>query len=419
MTDPVGAERPDQAVAPTHETVDTERVTELRTLRAHVDALAAAGDLAGATSSGAELLGALKDALGPHHPDTLNMAVMLAQWTFGNGYIDIACEQLQRLIPLLQEALGPTHPDTLMARHTLACHPDASVDPAATLITWVQLFADEHSSLGPDHAYTLSARYNVAIARRRLGDLAGAIDEASQILTTRQRVQGSLHPEVLVARIGLAVWRGDLGHTADAVNEAATVLPLLRSTFGADHEHTLAARFVCAKWNPADHRDVDALADCEVLVEDQTRTLGAEHPMTVAGREMLLQRQVGWQHWLDEYHGLARAIYDDEGGTDSGQWAEDQAAQRRREATSLLDHIIAIKRRISEHTRTFGTESHQVLTSRYHLAHALWAAKEFTAAREHTQRLVTDCVRFLGDDHPLTALARAALSAGDGLDRHV
>jgi len=390
----------------------------LAALQELMEAHRAVGDLADAVEVGQQLLGVRRDILGAHHPDSLAVAVAVANWRYCLGEFSTARAELERLLPILDAELGRDHVHALAARHTLAACPGGGGDPAAALSCWLQLFADEQRVLGGEHPTTLAARHNVAVFRSLLGDTTGAVDEALRVLAARGRVLGQQHPDTLTTRLAVQIWRGETGETAGAVAEILGLLPLLSATFGAEGEQTLTARHVCVLWtHDGDGGALDALSDWEVLVEEETRVLGAEHPLSAAGRAALAGWRARWEQRVAD--GADAGGRPGAGGHNAGAAAESpadtKAARHGGDDAQLLERIIGIKRAIRRRAIDFGADSLPVLTGRYDLAYALWEGGQHAAAEAHTDRLIGDCVRVLGEHHELTSSARMLLAAGKGL----
>lgn len=112
-----------------------------------------AGDLVGALAAAEQLLAESRERLGPRHPDSLTLALAIANWRQHLGDMATAADELGRLIPLLESELGADHPDTVTARHLLASLPACGTDPAESIVaatTWFQLYADEQRMLGAE-----------------------------------------------------------------------------------------------------------------------------------------------------------------------------------------------------------------------------------------------------------------------------
>jgi hypothetical protein len=343
-------------------------------LRDLMETRRASGDLAGALPIAERLLAESQQRLGPGHPESLALALAIANWRQHLGDLATAAAELERLVPLLDNALGGDHADTLMARHMLASYAGPGTDPVAAVTTWLQLFAAEQRVFGVEHATTLGARHNVAVWRRQLGDVVGAVDEMTPVAAARARLFGAEHPDTLASRLALVTWSGEAGDTAAALAAAKALVPLLHKVFGYDSEQTLSARHLCAYWGQdLQGRELESVADWAVLVDDEIRALGIDHPLTVAGQTAMAARRSEWEAALDE---------------------------------ALLEHIIIMKKETAERTKEFGADSLPVLSARYDLANALWKGHQQTAAAQFTQQLLDDCTRILGVHHEQTVSVR-------------
>ena len=395
--------------------------TTAAALRDLMTARRAAGDLAGALPIAEQLLAESRQRLGPRHPESLSLALAIANWRQHLGDLATAAEELGRLVPLLENELGGDHVDTLMAHHMLASYAGPGTDPTAAVTTWLQLYATEQRVFGVEHETTLGARHNVAVWRRQLGDITGAVDEMTPVVAARARLFGAEHPDTLASRLALATWSGEAGDTGTALLEATALVPLLRKAFGYDHEQTLSARHLCALWGQdLDSRALESIADWAVLVDDEIRALGVDHPLTVAGQTAMATLRADWVASLDEGEYVAGDRYQStEMAERGGQLTEqitaraaEYAAKQRAEDEALLERVIVMKKETAERSGEFGEDSLPVLSARYDLAHALWNGHQYTGAADFTQRLLDDCVRIVGDEHELTVSARQLQAAG-------
>ncbi|BAX92629.1 tetratricopeptide repeat protein [Mycobacterium shigaense] len=400
---------------------DVERERRSATLRELMTARREAGDLAGALPVAEELLAEHRQRLGPQHPESLSLAVAIANWRQHLGDVSRAADDLVALIPQLDSELGPDHPDTLTARHMLASYAGPDTDPTAAVLTWFRLFTAEQRVFGAEHLTTLGARHNLAVWRRQLGDVIGATDEMAQVSTVRARLLGNEHPDTLASWRAWVTWRGEAGDTEAAHTGAVTLIPLLSKVFGDDHEQTLGMRQLCALWAPASpNRDIEVLADWAVLIDDEIRALGVDHPLTVAGQTVLAARRADWAADLDEGEWVDADLYqqmelDQRGGEPTEELAaraKEYANKHRAQIEALLEHVILMKKEIAERGRAFGHDSESALSARYELAYALWNSGEYTDAAQCTHQLLDDCMSSLGDEHALTTSVRQLLGAG-------
>lgn len=399
-------------------------------------ASSASGDLHNAVRLGTQLLTALTETSGEHHPDTLSMAVLLAGWRLNTGDVSSALTTVRELIPTATQLLGRDHPSTLAARHVLACG-DAmlGVTPAEALPVWVALYGDEQRVLGPEHHSTLGARHQIGELRRQLGDRIGARDELAAAALGIRRTLGDQHPESLAVQLTAAVCLGEAGDTAAAVTDFDRLIPLLAAVLGYDHQHTLLARHTRALWLPAGEGDLlDRVSDWEVLVDDEVRALGENNQLTMAGWETLREQRTAWQHFLDEYSAVATEVsfdfeIDDAAGefdprrpwgdpgaldADGRERAIENAGQVRAEMAQLMTAVLQAKKSVAQATRLSGPASEAALQRRFELADLLRRGRRLDAARARTNALISDCSAVLGAEHSLTLAAHALHRVIDG-----
>lgn len=385
-----------------------------------------AGDSLGAVRDAAMVLAGRRETLGAEHPSTLSVAGLVGIWRFVRGDTG-ALEELRELVPVMTRVLGAEHPDTLWATHTLATAVDGSDDPAGRLVRWVQLCGAETRVFGPRHELTLSAAYGVAVARHALGDPFGASTDALVVVGYRRRLLGDHHPDTLAAQLSRLSWlceaQGCNDHT---LKEFDALIVDLQNAVGHDHENTLAARYNRARWTPDTSNEIERISEWEVIAEDLARVLGEQHPVTVAAVQALAAARAEWEDSLNEIRNIAFDLYVDAESEDRDidvmpgrDWmnpgnldedAQDKVAEdadeQRSERADLMEHTIAVKMALARTARTRGNDDIETLQWRYYLAWWLWQGHEFDAAGPRAQKLIDDCVRLLGDGHPLTGAAR-------------
>lgn len=393
--------------------------------------LANARQQAGELLTAIDTLTAARDGyartLGPEHPNTLDLAWRLTHWRYlaGDG---AAAQTLRDLIPVLIQVLGEEHGDTVWARVILATMEDAGGDPGQRLVQWVQLCGLSTRVFGVRHEITLTAAYGAALARRELGDPFGASTDALVVYTYRARLLGGHHPETLAARLSHVMWHAESQESTESPLPALDELvPAMEVVLGHDHPNTLLARYFRAQWTPDEgSSDVDRLSEWEVLAEDLAHGRGEYDQLTVAARERRAQARQEWQAYLREFREIACDLYvdaeaedldvempdgrawGDPGNLDDGALAKvnDDADEQESERDLVMQQVVAAKKALSASIRATGYESPEVLHWRYHLLWLFWEARELDAAAPRADRLLDDCVRLLGEDHPLTQASR-------------
>jgi hypothetical protein len=412
--------------------------TSLGGLQEAALASAAAGDVHTAVRLGADLLTALTDTVGEHHPDTLMMAVLLAGWRLNIGDAATALTTVRELIPISTQVLGADHPSTLAARHTWAgCDAALGLSPAQALPVWVALYGDEQRVFGPEHHCTLGARHQIGELRRQLGDRIGARDELVAAAHGIRRTLGDQHPESVAVQLTAAVCVGEAGDAASAVAEFDRLIPLLTAVLGHDHQHTLLARHTRALWlTPGEGDLLDRVSDWEVLVDDEVRALGEQNQLTVSGWQTLREQRAAWQQFLDEYEAVAMEVsvdfeLDDVGdGSDTHRaWGDpgslDNAGQEstaenarevRAELAELMNAVVQAKKTVAHANRLAGPTSEAALQRRFELADLLRRGRRYEAARAHTEAFIDECSHILGEGHSLTQAAHSLLRVIDRAD---
>jgi hypothetical protein len=373
----------------------------LSALQEDAMASATAGDLRNAVQVGAQLLAALTETAGEHHPDTLIVAVLLAGWRYNIGDVSTALTTVRELIPPATQVLGWDHPSTLAARHIFACGDSAlGVTPAEALPVWVALYGDEQRVFGSEHHSTLGARHQIGELRRQLGDRIGARDELMAAAYGIRRTLGDQHPESLAVQLTAAVCLGEAGDAAAAVAEFDRLIPLLTAVLGYDHQHTLLARHTRALWlTPGGQDPLEQVSDWEVLVDDEMRALGEHNPLTITGRQTLQDQRTAWQHFLDDHQAQPGSAEN-----------TDEARYRLAE---LMNTVVQAKMLVAQATRQSGPESEASLTRRLELADLLRRGRRFDAARLRAEALAAECGAVLGEEHSVTQAAHSLLGVID------
>jgi len=373
----------------------------LSALQEEAMASATAGDLRNAVQLGTQLLTALTETAGEHHPDTLIIAVLLAGWRLNIGDVSSALTTVRELIPTATQVLGSDHPSTLAARHIFACGDSAlGMTPAEALPVWVGLYGDEQRVFGPEHHSTLGARHQIGELRRQLGDRIGARDELIAAAYGIRRTLGDQHPESLAVQLTAAICVGEAGDAAAAVTEFDRLIPLLTAVLGYDHQHTLLARHTRALWlTPGGEDLLEQVSDWEVLVDDEMRALGEHNQLTITGRQTLQDQRTAWRKFLDDYR--------PEPGS------AENADEVRCRLAELMNAVVQAKMSVAQATRASGPASEASLRRRFELADLLRRGHRLNAAQISAEALVAECSAVLGEEHSLTQAAQSLSRVSD------
>jgi tetratricopeptide (TPR) repeat protein len=140
--------------------------------------------------------------LGPDHPNTLKIMILLAATYDALGRHAEALKLNQETLALCKAKLGPDHPDTLTNMHNLANCYAALGRPADALGLHQQTLALRKAKLGSDHRDTLLSMQAVAaslVAVHRGAEAVPVIDECVR-LAAGKFVDPRMIPEVFDLR---------------------------------------------------------------------------------------------------------------------------------------------------------------------------------------------------------------------------
>ncbi|MDT0249643.1 tetratricopeptide repeat protein, partial [Actinomyces oris] len=218
------------------------------------------------------------EALGPHHPDTLDSRNNLAGSYRDAGRLDKAIALYEQILEDSIRVLGLDHPRTLTSRFDLAGAYRASGRLEEAIALYEQVFSGRSHILVPDDRSTLTARDHLADTYWEAGRLDEAITLKKQILADAMRIMGPDSSGASAARLNLAATYRDAGRLDEAVDVYEQILDDVARTLGLDHPDTLTARHSLA----GAYRDAGRLDDAVPLFEQNldnvTRLAGPDHP---------------------------------------------------------------------------------------------------------------------------------------------
>ena len=354
------------------------------------------------------------EALGPHHPDTLDSRNNLAGSYRDAGRLDKAIALYEQILEDSIRVLGLDHPRTLTSRFDLAGAYRASGRLEEAIALYEQVFSGRSRVLGPDHRSTLTARDHLADTYWEAGRLDEAITLKKQILADAMRIMGPDSSGASAARLNLAATYRDAGRLDEAVDVYEQILDDVARTLGLDHPDTLTARHSLA----GAYRDAGRLDDAVPLFEQNldnvTRLAGPDHPHTLSSRGTLAgaYRDAGR---LDEAVPLfeqnltdvARTLGLDHPDTLT---ACHSLAGAYRDAGRLDEAIPLFEQNLTDFIRILGPDRPDTFTSRSTLASAYQAAGRLEEAIPLFEQNLEDRTRTLGPAHPVTLTSRGNLA---------
>ena len=312
------------------------------------------------------------EALGPHHPDTLDSRNNLAGSYRDAGRLDKAIALYEQILEDSIRVLGLDHPRTLTSRFDLAGAYRASGRLEEAIALYEQVFSGRSHILVPDDRSTLTARDHLADTYWEAGRLDEAITLKKQILADAMRIMGPDSSGASAARLNLAATYRDAGRLDEAVDVYEQILDDVARTLGLDHPDTLTARHSLA----GAYRDAGRLDDAVPLFEQNldnvTRLAGPDHPHTLSSR-----------------------------GTLAGAY---------RDAGRLDEAIPLFEQNLTDFIRILGPDRPDTFTSRSTLASAYQAAGRLEEAIPLFEQNLEDRTRTLGPAHPVTLTSRGNLA---------
>lgn len=146
-----------------------------------------------------------REVLGPDHPDTIDVADLVAWETGHHGHPDRALRLLQRLLPKAAARLGHDHRRTLGIKFAIAHWTGQTGDHAHAAELYPAVIAECTRALGEDDRLTISARDAIAYEFGESGHHDRAIEYMRVLLDHLEKRDHHPH-DVWGTRYRLAYW---------------------------------------------------------------------------------------------------------------------------------------------------------------------------------------------------------------------
>jgi eukaryotic-like serine/threonine-protein kinase len=226
-------------------------------------------------------------ALGPQHPDTLDLSNDLGRVLQEQGHYAEAEKLVSAVLETSRNVLGSENAVTLTAMNNLAWilfkegrYPEAERLQRQTLEI-------RRRVLGPEHSDTLESSSDLASTLMMEGQPTEGENLDRRTLDIRRRVLGPDHPDTLLSMHSLGVdlnWQGKYAEAEKLYREALNIEP---HVLGPEHPRTLMTMSVLASVL-AKQRQYDEAEKLESkTLEIHRRTLGPEHPNTALDKDSL------------------------------------------------------------------------------------------------------------------------------------
>jgi hypothetical protein len=189
------------------------------------------------------LVADMERALGPNHPDTIDVRDALARArrpdrSSAGRAAGESLPELQKLVRAQVDARGEGHLNTIWAqiRVATALREHDQFDEARTAFDLV--LTECLRSLGPTHPATLDVRVRIASVRQRQGETASLIPEVSQVLGDCELALGRRTLVTITAATMLTVLYGAAQRFAEADSMLDDWHPEIIEVLGFENELT-------------------------------------------------------------------------------------------------------------------------------------------------------------------------------------
>jgi tetratricopeptide (TPR) repeat protein len=228
-------------------------------------------------------LGAASDrALGRDHPDSLQLAELLAAACSNAGMQAEAIAARQRILDGHVRVLGPQHSSTLAAQSALGRSLVAAGEINAAIAVLTAALAESEPRRGSADPDVMSIRDELAAAYLAAGRAPEAARMLKAMLAERERRSGPGHRDTIAARQRLAEASLAAGQVKDAVSLYRKAISDSERVNGPDHRATLRIRSALAAAYQQSGKIANALSMYELTRDGCMRAFGPDDPDTLS-----------------------------------------------------------------------------------------------------------------------------------------
>lgn len=355
-------------------------------------------------------------ALGPNHPQTLEVAERLGFYMWVVGRFAEAAALNKRTLELRIKEHGENSEEALRAQLNVVRDLRAEGNFASARKLSEEIFQKSTKLFGPDDPETLVAAFQHGISLRLSGEYAAAAELDEKTHKRRVEVLGFENLDTLSTYSALIVDRRESGDYVWARAEHEKLAELMRERFAEGQADTWVVSFLLAVARRKDGDHSGALELSGPALEQFQNRYGENHPTTMASalahsidlrhsRDLAAARSLGEETFerhrnsLGEHHPQTLAATVDLAVT--LRLSGDAAGARELDERAL------------EHLREgVGADHPYAIVAAVNLASDLFALGELDAALSLDTEIVDRSARVLGPEHP-TSLA---VSMNLGLD---
>lgn len=338
-----------------------------------------------------------------------------AYWTGKAGSYRRSGELHQELLEDQLRVLAEDDPEVLETRHRIAYASGETGDFRTAAELHRAVLADQTRVLGPDDRRTLATRHHIAYWTGRGGDMTGGLRLHEELLEHQRRVLGATDQDVLESRPYVAYWHGVLGRPLQALALHDELLRDRLAVFGAEHPQVVFSRMNICRFLAEAGRRQESLDAYRALLPDVARIRGEDHPSTLLVR--LNIARCTWELGDPESSlALHETLIEDQRRVNGADHptvliSRYNMAMLKAElgdpATALTELDDLHRDRLARYRNPLHAE---VITTSYGRALVTAQLGDVAAAVEAMRAVRADRASVLGEEHPSTLAAQAALN---------
>jgi tetratricopeptide (TPR) repeat protein len=347
-------------------------------------------------------------ALGPTHPQTLEVSARLGLYLWAIGRFDEAAELNQRTLALRVQVSGEENEETFAIQRNIVIDLRAQGDFAAGAKLSEEVYLKSKRMFGDDDPETLYAAFQHAISLRLSGEYraAAALDE--ETYHRRVEVLGPDHPRTLSSRTATIVDLRESGEYGQARILQENHTEQFRTRFG-DSPDTITSDFMLALTRRKDGDHDGALALSSQSLEQYRLRRGDDHATTMA---------CALAHSMDLRHAGEFVRAKELGEQTFGRYRKLLGEHHPHTLAATINLAVTLRlmgdtaearvldERALEHLRSgVGPDHPYSLVAMINLASDLSALGELGKAIELGRDAVDRGTRMLGPEHPTTLAA--------------
>lgn len=366
------------------------------------------GDHEEAARLGLEARKRFTDALGPTHPQTLEVSSRLGLYLWAIGRYSEAAELNQRTLALRLQVSGEENEETFALQRNITIDLRAQGDFAASTELSEEVYQKSKRMFGEDDPETLNAAYQHAISLRLAGAYRAAAELDQETLRRRIEVLGRDHVRTFSVNASLIVDLREAGDYGQARVQQERLTENFHARFGLDQLDSATHSFLLAVTRRKDGDHPGALGLSTEALKRFRLAYGDDHSVTMG---------CALAHSLDLRHSGDLAAAKRLGEETFERYRSGLGEHHPHTLVANVDLAVTLRlmgdvegarildeRALEQFRAGIGPDHPYAVAATINLASDLAALGEFDRAVELGRDAVERGTQVLGEDHP-TVLA--------------